>query len=405
MKFTYKAKDKSGKQVSGVVEAISKKDAVSVLQKNNLVPLTVSQKRDNNGLTRELQRIYEGVSKRELVIFFRELSTLISAKVTVFASIRAIQEQTENAYFRTILKEVSDDIEDGTPLSESLEKHPLVFDGLVVNLIASGEVSGNLQKTIEYVADNIENNYQLTSKIKSALLYPAFVISAAIIIGFVVLTVILPKITIIIKDLQIAIPWYTKVIIAIGDFMQAYWWAVLAVLIGTGVAFWYYINSEDGKREWDVIELKIPVVGSLMRYIYLARFADNLSILLRGGIPLVKALVIVSNVVGSSVYRGVILRAADEVKKGGKLVSVFKTSPEIPSIVTQMIEVGEETGQISETLSATSKFYNQEADNITKNMTTLIEPILIVLLGIGVAILVFAILLPIYNITGELVTV
>jgi type II secretory pathway component PulF len=402
MRFTYKAKDGSGKQVSGVVEAVSKEDAINVLQKNELIPLGVAKERNEVGLSRELKRIYEGVSKKELVIFFRELSTLISAKVTVFASIRAIQEQTENTYFRSVLKEVADDIEDGTPLSESLEKHPLVFDRLVISLIGSGEVSGNLQKTIEYVADNIEKNYKLTSKIKSALLYPAFVISAALIIGFIVLTVILPRITLIIKDLALEVPWYTKVVIAIGDFMQGYWWAVLAVIIGTAVAFWYYIKSEDGKREWDIIELKIPVVGNLMRYIYLARFADNLSILLRGGIPLVKALIIVSNVVDSTVYRGVILRAADEVKKGGKLVSVFKKSPEIPSIVSQMIEVGEETGQISETLGATSKFYTQEADNITKNMTTLIEPVLIVLLGIGVAILVFAILLPIYNIAGEL---
>jgi type II secretory pathway component PulF len=205
-----------------------------------------------------------------------------------------------------------------------------------------------------------------------------------------------------IKELSVDVPWYTQVVMSVGDFMSVYWWAVLLIVVGAIGAITFYAKSEDGRREWNHLQLKIPVIGTLLRYVYIARFADNLSALLSSGIPVVRALHIVSDVVGNSVYQAVILRAADEVKTGKTISSVFSRSADIPPIVSRMLLIGEETGKMNHVLDSTSRFYSQEVDNMTRNMTSLIEPILIVFLGIGVSILVVSVIMPIYNITGSI---
>lgn len=402
MKFSFKARNNEGKVLSGTVEALNQVEAASVLQQKGLVPVQVVTYISGTRSFDELKRVWEGANQKDLVILFRQMAALISAKVPVLNSLRTIQYQTDNHYLRSVLKNIADSVEDGTPLSEGMSKYPLVFSPLVVSMIRSGEVSGNLQNAINHVADTIEKNYDLTSKIRGALFYPSFVIAAAFIIGFIVITFILPKITTMIKELNVEAPWYTKVVMSVGDFMASYWWAVLIVLIAAAASFWYYVQSEAGRKEWDIWKLKLPIIGSMFRSIYIARFSDNLSILLTSGIPLVRSLIIVSNVVNNFVMQGVILRAADEVKKGGSISSVFRKSPEIPPIVSQMVEIGEESGQLSETLKSTSDFYTREVDNKARNLTTMIEPVLIVILGIGVAILVFAVLLPIYSIVNQL---
>lgn len=277
-----------------------------------------------------------------------------------------------------------------------------VFSPLTVNMIRAGEVSGSLQKSVSFVAKNIEKNYQLTSRIKGALYYPIFVLSVAFIVGFLVVTFILPKITVLIKDLNVPIPWYTAALIWLGDFMNQYWWAILLVVAAGLVSFVYYIRSSTGRREWESIVLRIPIVGMLARNIYITRFAGNLSALLNGGIPVVHALMIVSEVIGNRVFQRIIVRAAEEVKAGGVMSTVFLRTAEMPPIVSQMVRIGEETGTLSQVLENVASFYNQEVESTTKNLTTLIEPVLIVLLGIGVGILVVGILLPIYNIAGQL---
>ncbi|MCX6765717.1 MAG: type II secretion system F family protein [Candidatus Moranbacteria bacterium] len=402
MRFIFKAKDQTGAVKKGTIESISEQAAVQALQKSNLVPIFVEQEKRTPAFIREIQRIWEGVSQRELVVFFRQLATLIEAKVPITQSLAAIEEQTTNKFLCLVIREITEDVREGMPFSESLEKHPTAFSPIMVSVVRAGEVSGNLQRAISFVADNAEKNYQLVSKIRSALLYPSFVITVAFIIGFLVITVILPKLTGIIKELDVAIPWYTRAIIFIGDFMANFWWAVLIVIVGLIGGFLYYVKTEAGKREWDQVKIKLPILGNFFRSIYLARFADNLSLMLTAGIPIVRALIIVSEVVGNSVHQSIILRSADEVKTGGHISTVFAKSSDVPPIVSQMTKIGEETGKLGEVLKNVSSFYEQEVDKTARNLSTMIEPILIVILGIGVAILVFAILLPIYNIAGKL---
>jgi type II secretory pathway component PulF len=402
MKFVFKAKDASGKIKEGLVEALTQDMAVQILQKNNLVPISLKRDTETLGLVKSFQKIWDRVTPKELLVFFRQLSTLIEAKVPLVSSLYAIGDQTENKYLKIVLKEMGGDIEDGMTFSEALAKHPNVFTPLTINMIKAGEVSGNLQKSVTFIANSIEKNYQLTSKIKGALFYPAFVVTVGGIIGFLIVSFILPRLTSLIKDMKVEVPWYTKAIMALGDFMAVYWWAVLLLILTLIGSVAYYVKTEAGKREWESIQLKLPVFGRIFRYVYLARFADNFSTLVVGGIPMVRALTIVGDVVGNSVYKSIILRSADEVKSGGNISSVFATSPDIPPVVTQMVRIGEETGKLGQVLESTSSFYTSEVENMARNMTALIEPILIVVLGIGVAILVFAIILPIYNIAGQL---
>ncbi len=405
MKFNFKAKTEAGDLKEGLVEAISREAAIEILQKNALIPLqVVSDERGGwEGAIRDVQRLWEGASQKELMVIFRQLATLIEAHVPVVTSLNTISEQSDNRFLRNVLHEMEDDIEDGMSFSESLEKHPTVFNAMTVNLVRAGEVSGNLQKSIEFVADNIEKNYHLTSKIRGALFYPAFVLAVAGVIAFIVVTFILPKITVLIKDMNVPVPWYTTVLINLGDFMNAYWWAVLIGLFAVAASIAYYFKTDSGQHEWDRIVLRLPVFKTLAKNVYITRLAENLAALMAGGIPVVRALMITSDVIGNTVYAEIMLHAAEEVKTGGAMSGVFRHYPaEIPPIVSQMVKIGEETGTMSHVLDGIGKFYNQEVEVMTRNLTTLIEPLLIVLLGIGVGILTVGVLMPIYNIAGQM---
>ncbi|HAV11145.1 MAG TPA: hypothetical protein DCX32_01200 [Candidatus Moranbacteria bacterium] len=402
MKFNFQAKNSEGEVREGRIESLNRDEAIAVLQEKGLIPLVLEKEDESMNVLRNLERLWNSVDQQELAVFYRQFATLVEAKVSITTALRAIEEQTENKLLGSVLIEMIGDVEDGMPLSESMMRHKDVFSPLAINMIKAGEISGNLQKSIIFIADNTERAYQLNSKVKSALMYPGFILSASVIIGFVVFTVILPKLTKIFDDMAVAIPWYTQLIMDTGNFMQSFWWAVLIIVLGGVVGVLYYIKTDSGKDEFDQIKIKLPIIKKMFKFVYIARFSENLSVLLNGGIPIVKALMIVGDIVDNSVYRKIILRAAEEVKTGGVMSSVFAKYEEFPPILAKMIKVGEETGKISDVLKNISSFYEQEIDRMTKNMTALIEPILIVVLGLGVALLVFAILMPIYSITGQI---
>jgi type II secretory pathway component PulF len=403
MKYRFVAKDAQGRTKTGVVDAGDSQSALKLLQEKDLVIVSL-ERADRNKTLEELSYLWEGVNTVDLVMMFRQLVTLIGAKVPILTSFRVIQKQITNKHLLRVLQQVGDDIEDGTSLYESMSRHPRVFTPLMVSMVRSGEVSGHLHESLEYIASNLEKNYALTSKIKGALMYPGFILSAALIVGFLVITFILPNLTQIIKDMNVVTPWYTQLLMNIGDFMKSYWWIAIAVFMAVVGFVFYYIHTPVGKREWDKMQLKIPVVGQLLSYMYISRFSDNFSTLLSGGIPVVTSLQIVASVVGNSEFERVLLEASDEAKKGGNISSVFRRSEIFPPIVTQMLEIGEETGETEETLKSVTSFYDQQTDSLARNLTTLIEPFLIVVLGIGVAIMVVGILLPIYNISSTAIS-
>ena len=402
MQFKFKAKTKEGDIKRGKIDAVDKEMATQLLQKNELVPIQLKEVKQSNATSGMIERLTTSVHQKDLLLFYRQFSTLVGAKIPIAPALRTIHDQSENAQLRTITDEVASDVEDGMSVSEAFSKHESIFSTLAISMIRAGEVSGNLQGAIDFVAESAEQNYQLRSKIRGALMYPMFVISVAGVIGFLTMTWILPKLTGVIRDLDVEIPWYTNIMIKIGDFMQVYWWAVLVVIVGVIVAIIYYIKSEDGSKEWDRLKLNIPVVGNLFKYVYITRFSENLSVLLKGGIPIVRALIVVADIVDNVVYKNIILKAAQDVKVGGEIHTEFFKHDEFPVMVSSMIKIGEETGRLGEILEDIARFYNSEVDQITRNLSSIIEPILIVVLGIGVGILVFSVLLPIYNIAGQL---
>ena len=401
MKYKYKARNQAGVLQEGIVEASTVSNASALLQRHNLVVVSLEPQKETNPLL-GLSRIWEGVSGKEFVIFSRQMAVMVEAKVPLLSALKGIIEQTDNPYFAGILSLVLADVDEGKSLSDALRRHPEVFSELYVNMVQSGEISGNLQQSLENLADNIEKNYLLSQKIKGVLYYPAFILSAFFIVGFLMITFVIPKLTEMLKETNAKLPITTRALIWTGDFMQHYWWAVLIAIIAAVVGVLRYIRTEDGSKEFDVIKLRIPLVGRVLKYVYLARFAENLSTLVRSGIPIVSALQITGRVVGNSVYENNIFEAAEKVKTGGTVSEVLSQKKDFPSLMTQMIKVGEETGKLDSTLDTMAKFFSREADQIVSNLSSIIEPVLIVILGVAVGTLVFSIIIPIYNIATSI---
>jgi type IV pilus assembly protein PilC len=402
VKFLFKAKTKEGDLKEGIIDAASEDAAISVLQQNELFPIALVKETADNSLEKILLSYYDRVSQKELATFFRQMSILIEARVPIISALEAIREQTTNKFFGKVIQEIINDIENGMSFSRSLAKHKDVFSMLSINIIRAGETSGNLKKSIDYVTNNIEKNYMLTSRIRGAMMYPSIVFFVFFVIGFLVISFILPRLTQVIKDLGVDVPWYTKAVIAVGGFMESYWWAVGFVIIGLIGGLVYYLKTPDGRKEWDYVKIKLPVIGPLFQGVYISRFSENLAVLLEGGIPILRALTIVSSVINNSVYESIILRASEEVKIGGSMSSIFGKSAFIPPLVSHMIKIGEDAGQIDSVLKHVAEFYDQETEIAARNLSTLIEPILMVFIGLAVGFLSVAILLPIYNIAGQI---
>lgn len=397
MKYKYKARNQIGEFQEGFVEASTLANAASVLQQHKLTVVSIEPVKEV-GLLTGFSRLWEGISTKEFIIFARQLAAMVEAKVPLVTSFQSIASQTTNPYFANILSRILSDIDEGKSLSECFKKHPKIFSDLFINMIQSGEVSGNLQKTLNDLANNIEKNYVLTQKIKGVLYYPAFILAAFFTVAFIMLTFVIPKLMTMLKETNAKLPITTKILIWSGDFMQKWWWAILIAIITAVVGLIYYFRTEDGKKEFDILKLKIPLVNRVLRYVYLARFAENLSTLVRSGLPIVASLQISSRVIGNSLFEADIMEAAERVKTGGSISEVLSKKPNFPPTMVQMIKVGEDTGKLDMTLDTMSKFYIREADQIISNLSSILEPVLIVILGIGVGILVFSIIIPIYNI-------
>jgi type IV pilus assembly protein PilC len=401
MRFAFKAKDQKGEKRKGVIDATSRELAYQILQENNLIPISIERETGETELNKYFQKTFDRVGKKDLLVFFRQFHALVASKVPVVYSLRAIGDQTEHKYLSSIIKDIANDVEDGAPFSEALEKYSDVFPNIITSVIKAGEISGSLDKSIANVAANIDKNYRITAKIRGALIYPSFIFLTAFVVGFISVSFIIPKLTTIIEDMDADLPWHTMLVIDIGHFMESYWWAVLLVILAVVFSGFYYLRTEAGNREWDKIKLDLPIIGKLFRYFYITRLCTNLVVLMNGGVPIVQSLETVGNVVNNRVYRNLILRCSEEVKTGGNISTILSYSDYIPPIMSKMVTIGEKTGKVTESLESVGEFYEQEMDDMIKNLSVLIEPILIVGLGLGVAILAFSIILPIYSVVQQ----
>jgi len=401
MKFKYQAQNKQGRTKRGIVEAGSRELAEDLLARNGLRIVWLKEVK-NIPILSFMMGFFTRIKSREFVIFSRQLATLIDARVPLMSALRSISNQIDSEEFVFIINSLITEIDGGSSFSDALAKYPDTFSGFYINMVKAGEASGTLNKTLNDLADNIEKNYELTAKLRGALYYPAFVLSAMIIVGFLTMTFVIPKLLDFLTETNVKLPIQTRVLMWISDMFSSYWWAIIMVAIVAGVSISYYLKTKQGKEGFDKFILKIPVVNKILQRVYVARFAENLSTLIQSGLPITSSLMITSKVVGNESYRKIIVKAADEIKKGGRIAEVFYDSELIPPVVIQMIEIGEQTGRVDFTLRKIANFYIKETDRMVKNFSSLIEPVLMIFLAIGVGILVSAVLLPIYQVATSI---
>jgi type IV pilus assembly protein PilC len=401
MEFNYIAKTKQGETQSGTVEAVNRAAAVEALQARGLIILSLAGVETTPVFARSL-KIFQRVKAKDLVSFARQFSTLVSAQVPLLTSLQSLAKQEENKYFQEIIFEVANDVEGGTIFSQALSRHPKVFSDFFVNMVRSGEASGNLENSLLYLADYMEKQYYLTSRVRGALAYPGFILCTFILIAVLMLILVIPKLTGFLQETGQELPFVTKVIIGVSNFMRGWWWLILILLAGGGWYAYYAVKNSPAVRwQWDTLKLKLPIFGKkIFQKIYVARIAENLSTLIQGGLSILQALQVTSEVVGNVVYQNIVSEAKEEVRTGNSLSSSFMKHKEIPPLVSQMIATGEQTGSLDIILKKLAQFYSKEIDSTVDTLSQMIEPILIVLIGGGVALLVASILMPIYNIAG-----
>lgn len=401
MLFKYHAIDQDGRERDGTIEAPSQDVAVSALQRRNLI-ISVIESAEKRSLFDINISLFSGISNKDIVILSRQVATLFEAQVSVLRIFRLLAAEVDNKQLSIVLSSIGDDLQGGSPISKALSRHPKVFSVFYVNMVHAGEESGKLSETFVYLADYLDRSYSIISKTENALIYPAFVIAVFFGVMTLMLTMVIPKISAVLLDSGQAIPIYTKIVIGFSNFFVHYGFILLILLIALVFYLIQLWRTEHGRFILDNLKLSVPYVGDLYKKLYLARIADNFSTMLLSGVSVVEAIEITGSVVDNSVYEGIMKKVGADVKGGSSISDAMGRHPEIPGIMVAMTKVGEETGEMGKILSTLAKFYDREVMNAVDTLVNLIEPIMIVLLGLGVGILLSAVLLPIYNLAGAI---
>jgi type IV pilus assembly protein PilC len=400
MLFVYNALDEKGSEQSGSIEAVNVDIAISALQRRGLIISNIKEADTQGGIFERSITIFDRIKNKDIVILSRQIATLFQAQVSALRVFRLLASEIENQALAKVLNEVSEDLQSGSAISKALARHPKAFSEFYVNMVRSGEESGKLDQTFAYLADYLDRTYEVTSKAKNAMIYPAFVIFTFFAVMILMLTMVIPKISQIILDSGQEVPVYTKAVIALSNFFVDYGVFLMIGLI-VGVFFLIrFVRTGTGHESFDSFKITLPYLGNLYRKLYLSRVADNLSTMLSSGIPMLRALETTAAVVDNAIFKKALADTTEAVKGGSSLSDAFERHKEIPNIMTQMIKVGEESGNLGEILGTLSKFYQREVTNAVDTLVGLIEPLMIVALGLGVGVLLAAVLIPIYNVAG-----
>ncbi|TSC77709.1 MAG: Uncharacterized protein G01um101424_332 [Parcubacteria group bacterium Gr01-1014_24] len=399
MLFKYKAIDDEGINKEGEIDAPNRDMAISGLQRRELVVISIKDETESKSFFSV--SFFNKVSTKDIVILSRQISTLFEAQVSALKAFTMLAANTENKLLGHKLTQICDDLQAGVSISGALSKHPDIFSDFYINMVKVGEETGKLNQTFSHLAEYLDRQYSLTSKARNALIYPAFVIFTFLVVMSLMFVVVIPKLSAIILDSGQAVPIYTKIVIALSNFFVHYGFLVLIFLVLLAIWVWRLSSTEKGKAYLDKMRLATPLIGNLYKKLYLSRITDNLNTMLSSGVPIVRAIDITADVVGSRVYKEILGEVADGVKSGLALSAAFeKHGEEIPGIMVQMVTVGEETGSLGPILKTLTDFYRREVDDAVDTLVGLVEPIMIVILGLGVGILLVSVLMPIYNLAG-----
>lgn len=398
MLFAYKAINKDGSETSGGIEAQNQDAAINALQRSGLVVVSVREESKKSFFELDVN-ILNRVSAKEVSIISRQVATLLEAHVPALKTFRLIASETENSLVSKKFTEISDDIQNGVPISDALFKHPSLFSDFYVNMVRGGEETGKLPETFLALAEYLERSNELISKVRGALIYPAFVVATFIVVMVLMLTLVIPKLSEIITQSGQAVPFYTTIVLSISSLLINYGFFVLIILVAAAFLVWRYAR---GTTLLAQARLWTPGIGNLYRMLYVSRIADNMSVMLGNGLTMVRSIEITAKVVDNDIYRGILERALASVKAGSPLSVTLQGHKEIPNVMVQMIKVGEETGELGNILQKLSVFYQREVSNAINTIISMIEPAMIVALGIGVGGVLASVLIPIYQIAGNI---
>ncbi len=396
MKFNYQTRTEKGEIQTGSVEASSREAAVVLLQKHGLYVTFLEEAL--SPLYAKRIKIFERISKKDIVLFSRQLAIMFRSKVPLVESLRVLSSQTKNLDFKETILELSEEVEGGTAFSKALSTHSKVFSSFYVAMVKSGEVSGKLAEVLNYLANHLEREYHLAARTRGALIYPALIVFVVILVLALLVFFVIPQLAGVLEGTDQSLPLLTKIIIDSSSFFRSWGWLVILVIsILIFFCFRYYF-TEKGKKFFDRTFLRLPIIGSLLKMIYITRFAENLSTLISGGLPIAQALETVGDIIGNTSYKEIIFKTRDEVRRGEPISGVLTRSPELfPPVFVQMVLVGEKTGSLDTTLMNIVDFYRKEIDRTIDNTLSIVEPVLIVFLGLVVAGLMLSILMPLYR--------
>ena len=397
--FKYQAKTREGYVVQGVVDAQNENIAVNILHGKEYIILSLEHQ--GAVLEHDITQILSRPNSKDLAIFTRQLSTLIDADMPLSEGLRTLARQVEKPSFQRIIGEIAEAVEGGSLLSAAIAQYPNLFSNFYVKLVQSGEVSGKLHESLLYLAEYVERTQSITSKIKGALVYPAFIVFSLGVVTILMVTYVLPQLLGIFKETGVTdLPITTRMLIAITDFVNGNLILIAIIIFSISFMATYFFRTPDGQYWLDDVKIKIPGLGMIIRNLYLARIAESLATLMKSGIPILDALRITSELVGNNTYRKIMLEAEESVKSGGNISSALARHKEIPPLFSSMMSIGERTGKMDFIMEHISNFYKSEAETSIQSISEIIEPVLILVLGVAVAGLVSSILLPIYNIVG-----
>ena len=400
--FSYQAIKKDGSSVSGNVEASERATAIETLTKQGLRPLTINEKKSGPV---KLSLGGKKVKSDDLVIFTRELSAMVSAGVPLLRSLNSLEEHSENRALQTILKDIVSDVEGGAQLADALEKHPRTFNNVYVNMIRAGEAAGILDDILKRIALQQEKNATIRKKIKSAMTYPMVLISITILAFFGLMIFVIPQIGKIIKDLggeDAKLPMLTTIMLNISSMIISYWWIVLPMLAGSVFILLRFIGTPKGQRIFHNIILKLPGINSIIRKVAVARFARTFSALMGAGVSVLESLDVTAHAIGNKLYEEALIDAIEQVKQGAELSKIIEKNKLFPSIVAQMLSVGEETGQTDQVLVKVADFYEEEVDVAIDGLSSIIEPVMIVTMGGMVGLIAASVMMPIANLSNTI---
>ena len=398
--YFYKAKNAQGEEIRGTVEVNDQKQALAILREKNIYPFFLKEKTENI-LGYFLKRSIYRVTLADTATFTRQLATMINAGLPLTEALVLLKSQGKPA-----LAEATDrilrDVEGGLSLADAIENHPKIFSPIYVSLVRAGESAGVLDNILNRMADNLEAQREFQSKIKGAMIYPIVIVTGMILVAAIMMIFVIPKLLSLYQEFDAQLPAATKALISISNLSVRFWWVVLLGLVGLAYAYKMFNSKKSGKRKIDELKFRLPVAGKLINQTILAEFTRTLGLLVGAGVPITEALEISAKTANNLVIEEGIVIANKQVEKGLPLSSAIAKNEFFPPIVSQMLSVGEETGKLDEVLLKVSKYFQSESEESLKGLTTAIEPLIMIVLGVGVGFLIIAIILPIYNLTSQI---